>query len=166
MPQQNSFETELALIKREVSQYSGLFQKLDSAIDKLSDAAGGITKMLAVHDEKISSHDRINGEIFELVESRRKEMQEDIKEINSKINDVQKELADDISKTERKIVDTLGELKKSIDDRAKATTDQIKDQELRIKSLENWRWMILGAGVVIGAILAKAPAILHTMIAG
>lgn len=166
MERQNSIETEVALIKREVTQATVLFGKLDSAIDKLSNAASGISKMLAVHDEKLTTHDRIDAEIFELIEARRKEMQEDIKEINNRINNVQRELADDISKTEKKIVDALGDIKKSIDDKSKATSDQIKEQESRIKSLENWRWMILGAGVVLGFILNKAPSVIHTMLGG
>lgn len=166
MERQNSIETELALVKREVSQASKLFTKLDSAIDKLSDAASSISKMLAVHDEKLNMHDRIDREIFELIESRRKDMQEDVKELNSRINTVQRELADDIQQTENKILTVLGEVKNGIVSNKKLFVDEQKKLEDRIKSLENWRWMLVGGGLVVGFILSKATGLFTSMFGG
>ena len=163
---QNSLETEVALIKREVSQASELFVKLDSAIDKLSEAASNISKMLAVHDEKLNMHDRIDREIFELIESRRKGMQEDIKELQGRINGIQRELADDIQQTENKIVNALQEIKSSIASNNATQAAETKKLEDRIKSLENWRWMLVGGGAVVGFILSKAGNIFASLFGG
>ncbi len=52
---------------------------VENQIDVLKDIASDIKQMLAVHDEKITQHERKQDDIFELIEQRRLEMSEDIK---------------------------------------------------------------------------------------
>jgi len=151
----NSIETEVALLKKETIQMSQLFDKLDTAIDKLSTAASDISRILAVHEEKLNSHERIDRELNDLIEIRRKEMSEDIKELNSRINSIQKGLASDISSTEQKIMNALDELKRDISSSKKSIESDNSKIETRIDSLEKWRWFMMGAGAVIGYMLSK-----------
>jgi DNA repair exonuclease SbcCD ATPase subunit len=151
----NSLETEVALLKKETIQMNQIFNKLDTAIDKLSTAASDISRILAVHEEKINSHDKIDTELFDLIEIRRKEMSEDIKELNTRINTIQKELANDISSTEQKIMTALVELKKDISANKNSIESDNSELEDRIDSLEKWRWFIMGGGAVVGFIASK-----------
>lgn len=151
----NNVEIDVALLKREVVQISDLFSKLDSAIDKLGEAASHISRMLAVHDEKLVIHERVDREIFELVEKRRLEMQEDIKELHSRITTNQRELAGDIAETEKRIIDALKELKTDIESNRKITINDSNKLEDRISALETWRWILVGAGTVVGFLISK-----------
>ena len=45
--------TDVELLKKDVSNLQNILGKLDTAIDKIADATGGISKMLAVHDSQI-----------------------------------------------------------------------------------------------------------------
>lgn len=161
----NSIETDVALLKRETAQMTSVFTKLDEAIDKLGDVANGIGKMLAVHEEKLVIHERVDRELFELVEKRRAEMQEDIKEIHSRITTVQREIASELSNTEHKIMDAIKELKTGVDaNRASIQVDS-KELEKRIEQLERWRWILVGGGIVAGFIITKLPSFLSHIIA-
>ena len=151
----NSLETDVALLKSEFSQVGTIFTKLDSAIDKISTATTEISRILAVQTEKIASQEKMDRELADLIEIRRKEMSEDIKELNVRLSDTQRELADDISATESKIVNLLNELKLSISANRREHEQRIEKLQNRIETLERWRWMLVGAGIVAGALAGK-----------
>lgn len=56
---------------------------VENQIDFLKDIASDLKQILAVHDEKINQHEKKQDDIFELIEKRRQEMQDDIKELHS-----------------------------------------------------------------------------------
>lgn len=160
MSDRNSLETDVAVLKHEVGQIGQLFTKLDSALDKLGDVANNITKLLAVHEEKIGMSERIDRELFELVEKRRVEMAEDIKEIHSRISTIQRELSDEITETEHKIISALDDLKKTLKETKLEHDTNNTNIQNRLGELEKWRWVLLGGGTVIGLLLSKLNVII------
>ena len=156
---EHSLETDVAILKRDVDSIGQLFTKLDNALDKLGDVASNITKLLAVHEEKIGLSERIDRELFELVEKRRVEMQEDIKEIHSRITTIQRELSDEITETEHKIISSLDDLKKTLVESQKANDTKNTTLQNRIADLEKWRWILIGGGTAIGFIVSKIDVI-------
>lgn len=148
-------ETEIALLKSDVSRTTSLFQKLDTAIEKMSDVSNSIARMLAVHEERLNKHDTIDEELFTLIERRKNELQGDVKELHSRISTISRELSDDIRDTEQRIMTGLSagmnDLKRCITDETKAINVQHKDLETRISDLEKWRWTIMGGSIILGA---------------
>ena len=53
MFQNSSTETKLALLEERLSVYEKMMKKIDSAIEKISETSQTISKMLAIHDERI-----------------------------------------------------------------------------------------------------------------
>ena len=47
-------ETKVKLLEKEIHDRKGVFQRLDIAIEKLTDVSNCINRMLAVHEEKIA----------------------------------------------------------------------------------------------------------------
>lgn len=160
MSERNSLETDVAVLKHEVGQIGQLFTKLDNALDKLGDVANNITKLLAVHEEKIGLSERIDRELFELVEKRRLEMAEDIKEIHSRITTIQRELSDEITETEHTIINALDDLKKTLKETKLEHDTNNTNIQNRLNELEKWRWILLGGGTVIGLLLSKLNVII------
>lgn len=156
---EHSLETDVAILKRDVDSIGQLFTKLDNALDKLGDVASNITKLLAVHEEKIGLSERIDRELFELVEKRRVEMQEDIKEIHSRITTIQRELSDEITETEHKIISSLDDLKKTLKESKEDTDKKNSALQTRIADLEKWRWIIIGGAAVGGFLISKIDVI-------
>lgn len=129
--------------------------KIDQKVDLLTQTAADIKAILAVHEEKIDNQERKQDDIFALIEQRRGEMADDIKELHSRITTVQRELCTEIQATETRIVAGIEELKTEL------KTDQVyhnnkqKSLEDRIADLEKWRYILLGAGIAGGWLLTK-----------
>lgn len=158
-----SLETEIAVVKNEVANMNTLFVKLDTAIDKLSDVANDISKMLAVHERRIELGEKTDNELFDLVEKRRQEMQSDVKEVHSRISTIQREISGEIQDTKKEITHAINSLKAEIKEEYDSYKKDHEDQEERIKELEKWRWMILGGAAVVGLITSKLGFILEKL---
>ena len=132
----NKLATDLQVLKNEVEQVSSVNTKLDNAIDKLTDISGSIKSMLAVHEEKLSKQEEIDRAIFNLIENRRQEFDNNYKELHSRINKIHKELTDEIEMSEKRLMCEIKTLNTNLDG--------------RIGVFEKYRWIIIGAAIVIG----------------
>ena len=128
--------TDLQVLKNEVEQVASVNTKLDSAIDKLTDISGSIKSMLAVHEEKLSKQEEIDKAIFNLIENRRVEFDTNYKELHARINKIHKELTDEIEMSEKRLMCEIKTLNSNLDG--------------RIGVFEKYRWIIIGAAIVIG----------------
>lgn len=148
-------DTEVAVLKSDVNRMASLFEKMDTAIEKMGDVSNNIARMLAVHEERLNKQDDIDEELFSLVEKRRQEIQSDIKELHSRITTVSRELADDLTETEQRIMTAMtygtSEIKKCITDEFKSITEKQMDLDKRVTELERWKWLIMGGSIVVGA---------------
>ena len=77
--------TQIELLKKEVQDMKGIYQRLDTAIVKIGDVSNSINRMLAVHEEKISQQEeaQIRSE---------QDTNNDIKELHSRISTNTREL--------------------------------------------------------------------------
>ena len=89
-----SEEVKIAVLEQKVLDFSIVVEKLDSAITKISEVNSNITKMLAVHDEKIEQCYRSDNIIFKLIEDVRNENAEDHKKSSDRIAILEKEFED------------------------------------------------------------------------
>ena len=78
-------ETEVELLKSKVSDMEKLHVRLDDAIGKISEVSNCINRMLAVHEEKLSQQEEAVFAAEELIEQRRTEFSNEIKELHSRI---------------------------------------------------------------------------------
>jgi len=132
----NKLATDLQVLKNEVEQVASVNTKLDNAIDKLTDISGSIKSMLAVHEEKLSKQEEIDKAIFNLIENRRIEFDTNYKELHARINKIHKELTDEIEMSEKRLMCEIKTLNSNLDG--------------RIGVFEKYRWIIIGAAIVIG----------------
>lgn len=137
---------------------------LENQVEMLREIASDLKRMLAVHDEKLNQHERKQDDIFELIEQRRNEMAEDIKEIHSRITTVQRELCTEITATESRIIKGLDELKDELKTDQEYHNSKQKTLEQRIADLEKWRWIIIGAGVTGGWVFSKLGTMIDIVI--
>jgi DNA repair exonuclease SbcCD ATPase subunit len=137
---------------------------LETQVETLREIASDLKRMLAVHDEKLNQHERKQDDIFALIEQRRNDMAEDIKEIHSRITTVQRELCTEISATENRIIKGLDELKAELKTDQEYHNSKQKTLEQRIADLEKWRWIIIGAGITGGWIFTKLSNMIDIVI--
>lgn len=137
--------TDLQVLKNEVEQVASVNTKLDNAIDKLTDISGSIKSMLAVHEEKLSKQEEIDKAIFNLIENRRIEFDTNYKELHARINKIHKELTDEIEMSEKRLMCEIKTLNSNLDG--------------RIGVFEKYRWIIIGAAIVLGLSMPQLMSI-------
>ena len=85
-------ETEVKLLKKELEDQRKIHDKLDVAIEKLTDVSNSIHRMLAVHEEKITRQEEAIFQAEEQIEVRRGELLVKIDELHSRITTNTKEI--------------------------------------------------------------------------
>jgi hypothetical protein len=159
----DSVETRVALMERDVAVSTTVLARLETTVERIGEVASNVAKILAVHDAKLEQAEQNNAELYRLSETRRSEMQEEISTVNSNIDKLRREVGNDLAASEAKILDAINkhrdDLKKEKDKDEKERNDLDTVIEKRIRALENWRWMLVGAGIVLGFILGKVPTI-------
>jgi vacuolar-type H+-ATPase subunit I/STV1 len=90
-------EVKLAVLEQKFTEFANIVNRLDDAIDKLSEVSSNVVKMLAVHEERIEQAVKTNDILFKLVEERKKENEkhyektcERIEELEIKVEEVKK----------------------------------------------------------------------------
>ena len=137
---------------------------IENQVEMLREIASDMKRMLAVHDEKLNQHERKQDDIFNLIEQRRNEMADDIKEIHSRITTVQRELCTEISATETRIIKGIDELKEELKTDQEFHNTKQKSLEQRIADLEKWRWIIIGAGITGGWVFSKLSSMVEIIV--
>jgi chromosome condensin MukBEF complex kleisin-like MukF subunit len=143
-----SLETKVAVIEHDLKQIQVVFSRLDLAIEKIGDVSNCINKMLAVHDTKLEAQETVNEDIYRSLEVHRQETKESNAELHSRITTTTRELESKIQSTEDKMLAAIKDLKVSVD---KEEEKNIK----RIDKLEKTKYIMIGGGIVLGAIITK-----------
>ena len=79
-------EAKLALLAEKVDMYEHMMDKIDIAIDKMSDTNQMITKMLAVHNERIDNFSKSDETIIKMIEEVKDSSKIQHKEIEDRIS--------------------------------------------------------------------------------
>ena len=132
MPQnvETDIKVQLESLRKDIESVNSINNRLDTAIDKLTDVSTSIKSMLAVHEEKIQRQEQIDEIIFDKLKARQNEIDELHKELKSNIELSEKRLLCEI----KTLKNTLGE---------------------RVSLLEKWKWLILGGSIVVGWVLSS-----------
>ena len=134
-------ETEVKLLKKEVQDQAKIHDRLDVAIEKLTDVSNSIHRMLAVHEEKITRQEEAIFEAEQKIEVRRSELLVKIDELHSRVTTNTKEIMTAASvqhETQNKEI------------------QKIKDELVsRVGVLEKWRHVLIGGAIVVGFMLHK-----------
>ena len=134
-------ETEVELLKKEVSDMKLIHGRLDEAITKITDVSNSIHRMLAVHEEKLNQQEEAVYAAEELIEQRRTEFQNELKELHSRITTNTKEIMAVATQQHQEHSEAIQQVKEELNK--------------RVGILEKWRHVLIGGSIVIGFILHK-----------
>ena len=134
-------ETEVELLKQELHDQRKIHDRLDIAIEKLTDVSNSIHRMLAVHDEKITRQEDAIVAAEESIETRRIELSEKIDDLHSRITTNTKEIMTAATVQHKQHTEEIHRLRSDIND--------------RVGILEKWRYIIIGGSIVSGFLLHK-----------
>ena len=130
MAENTEIKVDIESLRKDIENMGTIHNRLDTAIDKLTDVSTSIKSMLAVHEEKIARQEKIDEIIFEKLKDRADE-----------ISDVYRELKKDVEMSEKRLLIEIKSLKNDIG--------------ARVGVLERYKWLIIGGAIVIGWIMSK-----------
>jgi chromosome segregation ATPase len=134
-------ETEVELLKKELHDQKKIHDRLDIAIEKLTDVSNSINRMLAVHEEKLARQEESIMDAEQKIERRRAELSKQIDELHSRVTTNTKEIMTAASAQH-------AQQNKEI--------QRIRDELVsRVGVLEKWRHVLIGGSIVIGFMLHK-----------
>jgi hypothetical protein len=140
-----SLETEVELLKREVTDMKQIHVRLDSAIEKIADVSSSLHTIMAVHEEKLLRQE-------EALEENEKEFRDSVQELHSRITTNAKETSTQMGDMERRLVDAMNEHNRKETEQFMRLREELST---RVGVLEKWRYLIIGGSIVLGFALTE-----------
>ena len=134
-------KTEIALLKKDAKTGELIHQRLEVAVDKLTEITISLKGMIAQQEQKLTRAEQTDDDIFITLESRRKEWDNDLKELHSRITTNSRELREHQIQSEQTMLNELRSMKTQLSE--------------RVGVLEKWRWLIIGGSIIIGLMMSN-----------
>ena len=134
-------KTEIALLKKDAKTGELIHQRLEVAVDKLTEITVSLKGMIAQQQTKLERAEQTDDDIFVTLESRRKEWDNDLKELHSRITTNTKELRENQIQSENNMLNELRSMRQQLSE--------------RVGVLEKWRWLIIGGSIIIGLMMSN-----------
>jgi len=106
--------------------------------------------MLVQQETKLAKAEETDNDIFITLESRRKEWDNDLKELHSRITTNSRELREHQIQSENKMLNELRNIRNQLDN--------------RVAVLEKWRWIIVGGSIIVGLMMSNPDSMLMRLI--
>ena len=126
MDNYTELKVDVGVLKSQTSTLTSLCEKMDRVIDKIVD-----------------QQDRYINQVYEDMEKRRQEKNEELKEVHKRIDTV----IDKVELTERRIMDEIRDLRKQI-------SNSTEKEEEALQKLNQWKWTIAGGIIAISWLIS------------
>tara|TARA_B100000927_G_C16461122_1_gene467880 strand:- start:35 stop:496 length:462 start_codon:yes stop_codon:yes gene_type:complete len=140
---------EIATVKTDVAALGHMLAKVEQAIGKISETHQEMGKILAVHEERLDTQEKERMQ-------RRKESDNAVKELHSRISTGSRETQAHIAQSEDKILKAVEALRIEIN-------KEQDHMEERIRKLEQWRWILIGILVAVSALFPNIGKIVSML---
>ena len=142
-------KTDIALLKKDAKSGELIHHRLEVAVDKLTEITISLKGMIAQQEQKLTRAEQTDDDIFITLESRRKEWDNDLKELHSRITTNSRELREFQIQSENKMLNEVRMVRTQLSE--------------RVGVLEKWRWVIIGGSIIIGLMMSNPDSVLFNM---
>jgi hypothetical protein len=139
-------KTKVALLEKDAKTGERIHQRLEIAIEKLTDITISLKGMLVQQETKLQKAEETDNDIFITLESRQLKWDNDLKELHSRITTNTRELREHQVISENKMLNELRNIRNQLDN--------------RVAVLEKWRWIIVGGSIIIGLMISNPDSLL------
>ena len=131
-------------LESEIGVLKSVVTKLDSSLEKISEAANNIGRLLAVHNERLVQLEKASDQ-----------RSDEIKELNQRISHQTKEIVEKIACVEKTMEDRLRANSSVLMKQHQKTQSDLTTFDDRIGILERWRWFIIGGAAAVGYLIGN-----------
>lgn len=146
----SEIKTQIALLEQDARSAEQIHNKLEVAIEKLTEITISLKGMLVQQETKLAKAEEIDNDIFVTLESRQVKWDNDLKELHSRITTNARELREHQIMSENKMLNELRNLRQQLDN--------------RVAILEKWRWIIVGGSIIVGLMISNPDSMLFKII--
>ena len=82
----------VAVLEERLQNFEAIVSKLDSAIEKLAEVNNNVSRMLAVHEERIGKQEKIDMVLFDKIDKLRDKMDSDHDSVTKRLSLLEKKL--------------------------------------------------------------------------
>ena len=143
-------KTQVALLEKDAQSAELIHQRLETAIEKLTEITISLKGMLVQQETKLAKAEETDNDIFVTLESRRLEWDNDLKELHSRITTNSRELREHQIMSENKMLNELRNIRNQLDN--------------RVAVLEKWRWIIVGGSIIVGLMISNPDSMLFRLL--
>ena len=85
-------QVKLAVLDQRLETFEGIVAKLDAAIEKIAEVNNNVSRMLAVHEERISKQEDIDQILFDKIDKLRDKMDSDHDSVTQRLSLLERKL--------------------------------------------------------------------------
>ena len=122
-----SVRVDVGVLKTQMTTITALCEKMDRVIEKIVD-----------------QQERYINQIYDDMEKRRVEKNNELKEVNNRIDTV----IDKVQLTEHRIMEEIKQLRKEM-------SEKFEQEQKSVDKLQDWKWMVAGGIVVISWLISN-----------
>jgi len=142
-------QTDVALLKQDAKTSERIHERLEIAIDKLTDITVSLKSMLVQQETKLQKAEETDNDIFVTLETRQVRWDSDLKELHSRITTNTRELREHQIAAENKMLNEMRAIRTQLDS--------------RVAVLEKWRWIIVGGSIIVGLLISNPDSLLFKL---
>ena len=153
---EQEIKVDIELLKKDVTTMSALLSKFDTTIDKMQEIASSLSRMVSLQEQRLETQEKATAEVQSILEMRRQEHSNNIKEEYNRINTVNKELTDKIEDTEKAILAELQKLRSEL-------TRNDEGIGTRLGQIETWKYAVILVVVIFAWFAGQANLLDHIL---
>ena len=85
-------KVQVAILEERLEQFGSIVTRIDSAIEKLSEVNNNVSRMLAVHEERISRQEEVDTILFDKIDKLRDKVDSDHDGVNQRLSLLERKL--------------------------------------------------------------------------
>jgi hypothetical protein len=129
-----SHETKIAVLEERLTSYEVMMKKIDEAIQIMGQTSQNISKMLAVHEEKLDNTSKSDDIIFTRIQS----------------------MEDKNTEEHGRVIERFESLEKKIDNRIESVDKKVDD-------VVKFRWIVVGALVIVSFAFSQSKTVVDIL---
>tara|TARA_R110000772_G_scaffold172574_1_gene284406 strand:- start:454 stop:897 length:444 start_codon:yes stop_codon:yes gene_type:complete len=130
----SSNETKIAVLEERLTSYEVMMKKIDEAIQIMGQTGQSISKMLAVHEEKLENTNKNDEVIFNRIRS----------------------MEDKNTEEHGRVIERFESLEKKIDNR-------IESVDKKVDEVTKFRWLVVGALVIVSFVFSQSSMVVDVL---
>jgi chromosome segregation ATPase len=130
----SSNETKIAVLEERLTSYEVMMKKIDEAIQIMGKTSQSISKMLAVHEEKLEHNSKNDEAIFDRIRSMESKNTEE----------------------HGRVIERIEALEEKIDER-------IVNLDKKVDEVTKFRWLVVGALVIVSFVFSQSSMVVDVL---